>query len=155
MLVEREHVVTVFMAVIVMLIILGGYASFSGLSVYQETLVIEMAKDSFSQGDVFDVTVVLNPVTLMSDDSLMIYVDGNAIGVVAIKKYLDENGIAYGSEFKNSGQNNIEIITMRDRLLVNLADHVSLEHMSPGSAHALMVELSKGEASAEGIFSVR
>jgi hypothetical protein len=152
--VEREYAATFIVAIIALLVIVGGYASFSGLAVYDEPLKIEIADNSFKQSDVFDVNVVVNPVTFMSDESIMVYVDNNAVGAIAIKQYLDDNGIEYGTEVKNLGQNNIEIMTLKDPLLVNLADHVSLEYLHPGTIHIIKVEFSRGDAVAENVFSI-
>jgi hypothetical protein len=150
--VEREHVATAVIAVIAVLVIVGGFASFSGLSVHEETLKIEMAKAVFRQSDVFDANVVVSPVTFMADESMMVYVDGRAVGVVALKQYLDDNGIDYGSEYKNLGQNNVEIVTLKNLLTIHLAEHVNLEHLRPGMTHSLRVEFSKGDAYADGSF---
>lgn len=151
---EREHYVTIIVTVIAMVVIVGGFASFSGLSVYEDPIRIELEKSVFKNGDVFDTSVVLNPVTFMADDSLMVYIDGKALGVVALKKYLDDNSIEYGSEIKNLGQNNAEILTLKNPLSINLADYVSLEFLHPGTTHVIKVEFSKGDAVAEEVFRV-
>ena len=150
----REQYVTLIVAAIAVLVIIGGFASFTGLSAYDEPLRIEMEGDSFSQGDVFDADVVVNPVTFMADESLMIYVDGNAVGVVALKKYLDDNALDYGTEVKNLGQNNAEIITLSRPLSVSLADYISVAQMHPGTTHILRVEFSRGDAAAEEVFKI-
>ena len=67
---QREHIVSLIVAVIAILVIVGGYAAFTGLSVYEEPLMILMAENSFRQSDVFDVSVVVNPVTFMADESI-------------------------------------------------------------------------------------
>jgi hypothetical protein len=150
---EREYVVTFIVATIAILIIVGGYASFSGLASYDAPLRIEMAKKTFSRGDVFDTTVVLNPVTFMADETLMVYVDGQAVGVVAIKKYLDDNRIDYGRDIKSLGRNSAEILNLKDPLKVNLADYVTLEYLGTGG-HSLRVEFSRGDAMAEEVFGI-
>jgi hypothetical protein len=151
---EKEYVVTIFIAIIAVLIITGGYASFSGLAVREDTLTVEMHKTMFKKSDVFDVTVKIKPVMFLAEESLMIYLDDKAVAVVALKKYLDDAGLDYGVDVKNLGENNQEIITLKDPVLVNLADHVSLEYMQPGTMHRVTVEFSMGDASAEGVFSV-
>ncbi len=153
--VEREHYVTVIVAVIALLVIFGGYASFSGLSVHEDPLVISMSSETFAQGDVFDVNVVVSPVQFLADESIMVYVDGNPVGVIVLKKYLDSNDIEYGSDVKNLGQNNAEIITLKNRVAVNLADYVSLENVPSGTAHTLLVEFSRGDATAQKGFWVK
>jgi len=150
---KGEFVVTVLIAIIALLVIVGGFASFSGLATYAPPITVEMAKQQFRQGDVFDVTTTVNPTTLLAEESMTIYVDGNLAGVVAIKKYLNDNKIDYGSEFKNVGANNIEVITLQNRLIINLADLVSPESLSVGD-HILRVELSGGDASAETAFKI-
>jgi hypothetical protein len=85
----------------------------------------------------------------------MVYVDNKAVGVVAIKRYLDDNDLDYGSEVKNLGQNNVEIINLKDPLTVNLADHISLEYLHPGTMHILKVEFSRGDAVAEEVFKIK
>jgi hypothetical protein len=152
--VEREYVATFIVAVVALLVIVGGYASFSGLAVYDEPIKIELAKTTFSQGDVFDADVVVNPVTFLADESIMVYIDNKVLGAIAIKKYLDDNGIEYGTEIKSLGQETTEIINLKDPLTVNLADFVSLEYMQPGTAHVLRVEFSRGDALAEALFRI-
>ena len=151
---EREQYVTLIVTVIAMVVIVGGFASFSGLSVYEDPIRIESAKSSFRNSDVFDISVVLNPVTFMADDSLVVYVDGKALGVVALKNYLNDNGIEYGVEIKNLGQNNVEILTLKNPLSISMADYVSLEFLHPGMTHVIKVEFSKGDAFAEEVFRV-
>jgi len=151
---EREYLVPVIVTMIAVLVIIGGYASFSGLAVYDAPLAISMAKDTFRQSDVFDVNVLVNPVTFMADESIMIYLDNNAVGAVAIKKYLDDNDIEYGSEFQNLGQNNIEVVNLRNPLQVNLADFITLEGMQPGTTHIIRAEFSRGDAVAEAVFRI-
>lgn len=151
---EREYYVTFIVATIAVLFIVGGFASFTGLSVQDEAISIAMAKESFRPSDVFDVTLILNPVTFMADESIIIYIDSNAVGAVAIKKYLDDNGIEYGREVKDAGQNSIQVINLRDRLMINLADHVQLEYMRPGTKHILRAEFSRGDAAADAVFNV-
>ncbi|MBU2561533.1 MAG: hypothetical protein KKD17_04490 [Nanoarchaeota archaeon] len=151
---EREYYVTFIVATIAVLVIVGGFASFTGLSVQDDAISIEMSKESFRPSDVFDVTITLSPVTFMADESIMIYIDGSAVGAVAIKKYLDSNGIDYGREVKDPGQNNIQVINLKDRLRVNLADYVQLEYMRPGTKHILRVEFSRGDAAAEEVFNI-
>lgn len=151
---EKEYVVTIFISIIAILIITGGYASFSGLAVREDTLEVEMHKTVFKRSDVFDVTVKIKPVMFMAEESIMVYLDDKAIAVIALKKYLDDNGLDYGVDVKNLGENNQEIITLREPLLVNLAEYVSVEYMQPGTMHRVTVELSVGEARAEGLFSV-
>ncbi len=150
--VEREHYVTVIVAVAAILMIVGGYASFTGLATQSEPLALSVEKDAFRQGDVFDVNVNVGPVTFMSDESIIIYVDDTAVGVIAVKKYLDSNSIEYGTEVKNLGRNNVEIINLKEPLTINLADYVSLEYLRPGTTHILKAEFSRGDASAEEIF---
>ncbi len=152
--VEREHIATAVVATIAVLVIVGGFASFSGLSVYHQPLTLELHKTEFRQGDVFDVNVVVNPVTFLADETIMVYLDGNAVAAIALKRYLDDNGIDYGSEVKNLGQNNAEIINLQAPLTVNLADYVSMEPMYPGTVHLLTVEFSRGDASAEEAFRI-
>jgi hypothetical protein len=150
---EREYAVTFIIATIAALVIIGGYASFSGLASYSEPLSIEMAEKTFARGDVFDVNVVLSPVTFMADESIVVYIDGQAVGVVAIKKYLDDNRIDYGRELKSLGQNNAEIINLKAPLKVNLADYVLLEYLGTGG-HSLRVEFSRGDAAAQEVFGI-
>jgi hypothetical protein len=150
---EREYVVTFIITTIAILIIVGGYASFSGLAAYDAPLRIENAKGTFARGDVFDVNIVLNPVTFMADESIVIYIDGQAVGVVAIKKYLDDNGIEYGRELKDIGQSNTEVLNLMDPLAVNLADYVPLEYVQQGT-HTIRAEFSRGDAMAETVFAV-
>jgi len=150
---KGEFVVTVLISIIALLVIVGGFASFSGLATYAPPITIETAKQQFRQGDVFDVTTTINPTTLLADESMTVYVDGNLAGVVAIKKYLDDNKIDYGSEIKNLGENNIKVINMQNKLTINLADLVSPESISIGE-HILRVELSGGDASAETAFKI-
>ena len=152
--VEREHFVTVIIAAIAILVVVGGYASFSGLVAYEAPLNIEMNKKTFKQSDVFDVNVLVTPVTLLADDSIMVSVDNKAIGVIAIKKYLDDNNADYGKEIKNMGQNNLEIINLKNPLTVNLADFVSLDYLGPDTMHVLKVEFSNGEGGIEEVFGV-
>ncbi len=154
MLVEREHIVTIIVAVIALLAIVGGYASFSGLSVYEQPVQLELTKSSFAQSDIFDANILLNPVTFLHDESIMIYFDNEPIGVVAIKKYLDDNRIEYGTEYQNLGTNNIQIMNLEHQLKISLADYITLESVQTGS-HTVRVELSKGDASADAIFSVK
>ncbi|MFH1064643.1 MAG: hypothetical protein V1729_06175 [Candidatus Woesearchaeota archaeon] len=152
--VEREHIATFVVATIAVLVIVGGFASFSGLSVYDQPLKLELQKTEFMQGDVFDANVVVNPVTFMADETIMVYIDGNAVAAIALKRYLDDNDIDYGSEVKNLGQNNVEIINLQGPLTVNLADYVSMEPMYPGTVHILSVEFSQGDAAAQESFRV-
>lgn len=152
--VEREYIATFIVAMVAILVIVGGYASFSGLAVQDDPLSIEMEKSTFKQSDVFDVDIVVNPVTFMSDETIMVYVDNEVIGAIAIKKYLDQTGQDYGTEIKNLGMNNEEIITLRDPLTVSLADLLSLEGLHPGTTHLLRVEFSRGDAVAEDVFKV-
>jgi hypothetical protein len=151
---EKEYLVTFIVTLVAVLVIVGGYASFSGLATYDAPISIGLAKDSFRQSDVFDADIVLRPVTFMADESLMVYVDNSAVGVVAIKKYLDDNKIEYGTEYQNAGQNNIEVLNLRDPLRVNLADFIKLEAMVPGTTHILRVEFSRGDAVAEEVFKI-
>jgi len=150
---EREHIVTLIVAAIAMLVIFGGFASFSGLAVHNDPLVIVKAKGTFARGDVFDVAVQLAPVTFMADESIVLYLDDNVVGVIALKKYLDDNGVDYGTEIKNLGQNNQEILTLMNPVSINLADYVSLEMMAAGT-HTLRAEFSLGDAYAEDVFGV-
>lgn len=151
---EREHYVTMVVAVIALLVIFGGFASFTGLSVQEDSLMIEIAKSSFRNSDVFDAAILLSPVTFMADDSVMVYVDSEAIGVIALKKYLDDNELEYGTEVKNLGQNNMEIMTLKYPVKISLADFLDLEYMRSGTTHILRVEFSKGDAFAEEVFRV-
>ena len=151
---QRENIVTLIVASIAILVIVGGYASFTGLAAYDAPIRLEMEKSSFSQGDVFDANVVLNPVTFMADESLILYIDKKAVGVIALKQYLDDNSISYGVDVKNLGQNNAEIVNLKDPLSINLADYVSLEYMHPGTMHTVRVEFSRGDAAAEGVFGI-
>jgi len=153
--VEREQYVTVIIAAIAVLVIVGGYASFSGLAVQSDPLVIMMQKDSFSQGEVFDAELVLNPVQFLADESIVVYVDSNPVGVIALKKYLDDNSIEYGSDIKNLGESNAEIITLKHNLRVHLSDYVSLERVPAGTSHTLRAEFSRGDAVAQDVFVVR
>lgn len=152
---ERENYVTVIVSVIAILVIVGGYASFTGMAVEQDPLVIVMLDDEFRQSDVFDVDVVLNPVQFLADETVVVYLNNNPVGVIALKKYLDDNDIDYGTSVKNVGQNNVEVITLRNPLMINLADYVSLENFPADSSHVLRVEFSRGDAGAEEIFIVR
>jgi len=154
MFVEREQIVTLLVALTAIIVILGGYASFSGLAAYDSPVSIEMQKSTFKQSDVFDVNVVLNPVTFMSDESIMIYIDNEAVGAVAIKKYLDENMIEYGTETKSVGANSIEIMNLKYPIKINLADHISPEYLHPGTVHMITIEFSRGDSSAEGTFNI-
>ncbi|MBW2971499.1 hypothetical protein KY359_00545 [Candidatus Woesearchaeota archaeon] len=151
---QREYYVTFIVAAIAIAVIVGGFASFTGLSVQADPLSIEMAKTAFRQSDVFDADVLLSPVTFMADESLMIYIDGKAVGVVALKRHLDQNSIEYGTEIKDLGQDNVQIINLREHLRVNLAEYVSLEYLQPGTVHLLRVEFSRGDALAEAVFSM-
>ena len=151
---QREHAVTLIIAAIAIIVIVGGYASFTGLAAYDAPLRLEMVKSSFNQGDVFDVNVIVNPVTFMSDESILLYIDNQAVGVVALRQYLDDNSISYGVDVKNLGQNNVEVINLKNPLSINLADHVSLEYMHPGTTHIMKVEFSRGDAVAEEVFGV-
>jgi hypothetical protein len=150
---QRENLVTLFVAAVAILVIIGGYASFSGLASYESPLKIELSKESYSQSDVFDANVLLTPVTLFSDETIMIYIDGRAIGVIAIKKYLDDNRIEYGTETKDAGKTTVEIINMKSRLKVNLADYVTLDSLGL-EEHTVRVEFSKGEAFSEKSFRI-
>jgi hypothetical protein len=150
----RELIVPIVVTLIAVLVIVGGYASFSGLATYSTPLSIEMAKKAFKRGDVFDANILVNPVTLLADESIMIYVDNNAVGAVAIKRYLDDNRIEYGTEFQNLGQNSAEVMNLKNPLQVNLADFITLEGTLPGTTHVLKVEFSRGDASAEEVFSI-
>ncbi|MBW2966895.1 hypothetical protein KY362_00255 [Candidatus Woesearchaeota archaeon] len=154
MAIEREHLIALFLCAVAILVIVGGYASFSGLATAAQPLQIEMVQKTFSKSDVFDVNVIVNPVTLLADESLMIYLDNEAVGVIALKQYLDTNGIEYGTEIKNLGQNSAEIINLKSSTRISLADHISTEFMYPGTTHILRVELSQGEAVAEDAFGV-
>ena len=151
---EKEFLVPFVIALIAILIIAGGYASFSGLATYEQPISIEMNKAAFLQSNVFDVNVVVSPMTFLADESIMAYVDGNLAGVVALKKYLDENMIDYGLEYKNLGQNNVQIMNLQSSLKINLADLVSLESLSAGT-HTVSVEFSRGDAKAESSFNVQ
>ncbi len=151
---EREHYVTIVVAVIAVLVIVGGFASFTGLSVQEEPIRISMEKSSFRQGEVFDVNVLLSPVTFFADESIVIYLDNKAVGAIALRKYLDDNGLEYGTEVKNVGQNNIEIITLMQPVSVSLADFIPLDYMHPGTTHLLRVEFSRGDAAAEEAFRI-
>lgn len=151
---HREHFVTLIVAAIAVLVIVGGYASFTGLAAYDAPVRLDMVKRSFGQGDVFDVNVIVSPMTFMSDESILLYIDNKAVGVVALKQYLDDSGISYGVDVKNLGQNNVEIVNLKDPLSINLADYVSLEYMHPGTTHILKAEFSRGDALAEEVFGV-
>lgn len=151
---EREHYVTILVAVIAIVVIVGGFASFTGLSVQEEPIQIMMEKNTFKRGDVFDARVVLSPVTFLADESIMIYIDNKAVGAIALKKYLDDNNLEYGTEVKNLGQNNAEIITLMQPVTVSLADHMTLDRMHPGTTHILRVEFSRGDAVAEEVFGI-
>jgi hypothetical protein len=151
---QREHAVTLIIAAIAIIVIVGGYASFTGLAAYDAPLRLDMEKSSFSKGDVFDVNVIVNPVTFMSDESILLYIDNQAMGVVALRQYLDDNGISYGVDVKNLGQNNVEVLNLKDPLSINLADYVSLEYMHPGTTHIMKVEFSRGDAVAEEVFGI-
>ncbi len=151
MLVERETFVALFISLVAILVVVGGFASFTGLSVHEAPLVLNFHKASFSRGDVFDVSVDLSPATFLQDESLVIYVDEVPVSVVALQKYLDDNQIDYGLDFENAGKNNIKVMTLKNKLSVNLADFVSLDDLQPGS-HSLKVSLSQGDASADGNF---
>ncbi|MBW2963944.1 hypothetical protein KY363_00655 [Candidatus Woesearchaeota archaeon] len=151
---EREYAVAVFVAVAAILIIVGGYASFSGLAVRADPLDIELYKGTFSQSDVFDANIVVNPATFLADESLVIYLDDKPSGIVALKQYLDENGYDYGSDAKNAGTNNVEIITMLSPFRVSLADYISLDKAQSGSTHKVRVEFSRGDAAAEATFAI-
>jgi hypothetical protein len=150
---EKEFIVPFIVTVIAILVIVGGYASFSGLATYDTPISVEMGKAAFQQGEVFDVNAIVSPMTLLADETLMVYVDGNLAGVVALKKYLDDNRIDYGLEYKNLGQNNVQIMNMQSSLRINLADLVSLESLARGE-HILSVELSRGDARAEATFNI-
>lgn len=151
---EREYAVAVFVGIIAILIIVGGYASFSGLAVRADPLSIELSKGTFKQSDVFDANIVVSPATFLADETLVIYMNDKASGVVALKKYLDENDYDYGTEVKNAGSNNVEIITMLSPFRVSLADYISLDQAQSGSTHRVRVEFSRGEVSADVAFAV-
>ena len=151
--IPREQVVTLTIAAIAIIFIVGGFASMSGLSVYEEPLQIEMYATSFEKGDVFDVNIRVGTMTVLSDETMMIYIDGNPGGAVALKKYFDENRIEYGTEYKQLGTNSVEIMSTVQPIVINLADYIQLEMMSEGS-HSLRVEFSRGDAVAEVLFEV-
>lgn len=151
---EREHYVTIVVAIIAIVVIVGGFASFTGLSVQEEPIRISMEKNLFRQGEIFDVNVLLSPVTFFADESIVIYIDNKAVGAIALRKYLDDNGLEYGTEVKNLGQNNIEIITLMQPVSVSLADFITLDYMHPGTTHLLRVEFSRGDAVAEDVFRI-
>ena len=150
MIVPREHVVTITIAVIAVLFIIGGYASMSGLSTYEAPLRIEMTRATYSQGDVFDANVNVGAVTMMSDESVMVYVDGVLSGAIVLKQYFDDNRVDYGTDYRS----NIEIMSTLDPIMINLADHVSLETLKPGP-HIVRVEFSRSDAVAESEFKVK
>ena len=151
--VMREHMVTVTIAVIAILFVVGGFASMSGLSTYDELISIDVVKDSFSRGDVFDVSVGIGLMTVMADETLMIYIDDAPAGAVILKKYFDENRVRYGVDVRTVGTNSIEVISTLEPMRVNLADYVLLDSMASGS-HLLKVEFSRGDAGAEAVFVV-
>ena len=125
----------------------------SGLSTYEDPLKIEMPGTSFSQGDIFDVNVDVGAMTVMADETIVIYVDARPSGAVLLKQYFDENRVDYGTEYKNLGQNSVEVISTVQPISINLADYVSLDSIAPGS-HTLRIEFSRGDAWAEEGFVV-
>jgi len=151
---KGEYLVSIFLAIIALLVIVGGYASFSGLATYNPPISIEMAKQAYLRSDVFDVNAAMSPATILADETMTVYMDNNLAGVVAIKKYLDENRIEYASEYRNAGENNIQVINLKDKLAINMADLIALDSLNAGQ-HTVRVELSIGDASAEQAFSVQ
>ena len=151
---HKEQIASLVVAIIAVLVIVGGYASFSGLASYDPPLKLEMAKKSFLAGDVFDANLVVSPVTLMSDESIIIYLDNIAVGAIAVKRYLNDNGIDFGTQNENAGRNNIDIINLKHKLSINLADYVNLDSVLPGGTHKIRAEFSRGNAVAEEVFFV-
>lgn len=138
--VEREKTVTLIVSAIALIAIFGGFASFSGLSVHNPDIEINDAGN-----------LLINPVTFLAEESIVVYVDDEAVGVIALKKYLDDHGLEYGSEVRNSGQNNIEIITLRESLVVDISDMIG--GLETGT-YVLKAEFSLGDGVASGAFVV-
>jgi hypothetical protein len=136
----REQFVTATIAIIAILCVIGGYSALSGLTTYSAPVIINMQKDTFLRSDVFDVTAKLNTVTLLSDETLMIYVDAQPAGAVVLKKYLDDNGYQYGTEKKSD----VDIISTLQQININLAEYIELSALAPGR-HLLEVGLSQGK----------
>jgi len=72
MLAQRETMVSLFIAAVAILVVIGGFASFSGLAAYSGTLSLDFSKSSFSGTDAFDVDLIIEPVTLMADESAVV-----------------------------------------------------------------------------------
>lgn len=149
----REHFVTLTVAAVAALFIMGGFASLSGLSTYEEALQITLPETTFSKSSVFDVTVRVAPTQIISDETLMIYIDGAPAGVVVLKQYFDENRVDYTSEERIIGSNTLEVLSTRSEVLINLADYVDLDTSSVGN-HVLKVEFSRENVGSEVVFSV-
>ncbi|NQU79439.1 hypothetical protein HQ545_06755 [Candidatus Woesearchaeota archaeon] len=148
--VEREHIATVIIATAAVLIIVGGFASFSGLAVHAEPLTIEMYKTEFRQGEPLQAVLIISPVTFLSDESIVLYIDNNPVGAIPLKKYIDDKEIEYGLEIKNAGNNNIELINLKNPLSIQLDEFIP----SPMAGnHIIRAEFSRGDALAEKGFT--
>jgi hypothetical protein len=145
----RETYVTLTVCAIAILFILGGYASLTGLATYDSPVDIALAKAKFSKGDVFDATVTISLITLFSDETIMIYLDGTPAGAVMLRQYMDMNLFKYTAENREGG----EVLNMAHEVFLNLADYVSLESLAPGK-HTVQVALSKAQVGATEEFVV-
>ncbi len=151
--VEREAIVSLFIALVAVIVIIGGFASFTGLAVHSEDLKIDFSRTDFESGAVFDAVLTIAPVTMLAEESVVIYVDESFGSVIAIKKYLDDNSIPYGLEYQNAGSNNIQMITLESPLKIPLADFVSLQGLEPGT-HSIKISLSEGDATVQKSFVI-
>ena len=153
MLVERETIVSLFIAAVAILAIISGFSAFTGLAVHSDALTLDLHKTSYHADDIFDADAILRPATFLKEESLVIYLDGDVFSVVSLQKYLDDNGLEYGLEYQNAGSNNIQVINLMEKLSLDLSSFVLLDKLTPG-IHTMTISLSEGDASVSDSFSL-
>lgn len=150
---QKEHIVTILLAIVAILVIIGGYASFSGLAVNTDPLMIDMSRDSFRQSDVFDVNIILNPITFISEETVVIYLDNSVIAALPLRQYVEDNSLSYTIETRELGSGSVTLLALNEPAIISLADVISLESLQKKS-HLLRVEFSVGDVSAAKTFGV-
>jgi hypothetical protein len=150
---QREYFVTILLAVVAVLVIVGGYASFNGLAVNTDPLLIDMPRDSFRQSDIFDVNIILNPITFISEETVVIYLDNSVIAAIPLRQYVEDNSLSYTVETRELGGSSVTLLTLNEPAIISLSEVVSLESLQKKS-HLIRVEFSVGDVTAAETFEV-
>lgn len=148
MIFERENVVAVVISVIAVLFIVGGFASFSGLSTYSG-LSLNLERATFARGDIFGAEVVVALDSVLSDETLILKLDGIPFKTIDFQDYVTASGLRHSLEEKGG----LSVLRLGEPVKIHLSDFVTVDSLANGG-HQIDASLSKGELTARGKFSV-